>query len=132
MTENDNIHPVVKLLAARMETHPDEFFYPENHAELRIGRWDFALREVRNWASPEELKLLSQGPLDALHRTVLDELLNGPERRAEEERLREEERKQYMAQALAAQRQTMPPGQFYSLSSQPSGGGWLKGLLGIK
>ena len=165
MTEDDNIHPVVKLLAARMESHPDEFWYPETHAELRTGigtgRWDFALREVRIWANPEELKLLSQGPLDALHRTALDELLNGPERRAEEERLREEERKHFAAQALKAQSQVRntgtiaPSGQYTGVTqalgqqyaqaqgqnalaglqmqqSQPSGGGWIKGLLGIK
>ena len=78
MTKKDNIHPVVKLLAARMESHPDEFWYPETHQEVRtvtgIGRWDFTLGEVRKWANPEELKLLSHGPLDSLHRTALDEL----------------------------------------------------------
>jgi hypothetical protein len=76
----------------------------------------------------------------------MDELLNGPERRAEEERLREEERKYFAAQSLMAQSQTQslgqlyaqaqaqtqPPGQFYSLPSPPPRGAWLKGVLGIK
>ena len=149
MTKEDNIHPVVRLLVARMESHPEEFEFLEGEtikASTRIGRWEVALRDVRKWASPEELKLLSRAPLDALHRTAMDELLNGPERRAEEERLREEERKYFAAQSLMAQSQTQslgqlyaqaqaqtqPPGQFYSLPSPPPRGAWLKGVLGIK
>jgi hypothetical protein len=113
MTDEDNIHPVVRLLAARMESHPEEFCALTATADITLmGRWDSTLKEIRKWASPEELRLLSRVPLDALHREVLDELLNGPERRAEEERAHEAERQRWQAQTMASQSNAYsPPGQ---------------------
>ncbi len=35
----DNIHPVVELLAARMESHPEEFQFQANSSLAVTGRW---------------------------------------------------------------------------------------------
>lgn len=79
----DNVHPVVQLLATRMESHPEEF------TRGRWGMWVSALMEI---ATPEEKLLLRKARMDEIHNEVMDELLNGEARRAEEEVQR------YMAQ----------------------------------
>lgn len=85
----DNVHPVVRLLAARMESHPEEF---------TNGRWGMWVSVLMELATPEEQLLLRKARMDEIHEEVMDELLNGDERRAEEERKRMEEAKQYAAQ----------------------------------
>ena len=88
----DNIHPVVKLLAARMESHPEEFGVDGN------GRWSTWLRQLEGHLSEEE-KLLLRGPgMQRVHEEVLDELLNGEERREEERRRKEADEQRYLAQ----------------------------------
>ena len=113
--EEDSVHPVVRLLATRMKTHPDEFDFEQGPDQsLYESRWGLVLERIKGWASEEDMAVLRKPFMDAIHRDTMDELLNGPERSAEEERLREEERKRWAAQALAAQRQTMPLGQQYA------------------
>ena len=92
----DNVHPVVRLLAARMESHPEEF---------TGGRWGMWISDLMEIATPEEKLLLRKARMDEIHNEVMDELLNGDERRAEAERKRMEEAKQYAAQQqrMAAQ-----------------------------
>ena len=115
MTKKDNIHPVVKLLAARMESHPEEFDFEQgSNQSLYESRWGLVLERIKGWASEEDMAVLRKPFMDAIHRDTMDELLNGPERRAEEERLHEEERKRWATQVLAAQAQTMLPGQLYA------------------
>lgn len=107
--KEDNVHPVVRLLVARMESHPEEFYFDEHWSEIRranslqVDRWYTIMENVRGWASPEEIKLLNKPFLDAAHRAALDELMNGPERRAEEERIRQEEHKRWVKHTAAAQ-----------------------------
>lgn len=109
--KKDNIHPVVRLLAARVESHPDEFDFEQGPDQsLYESRWGLVLERIKGWASEEDMAVLRKPFMDAIHRDTMDELLNGPERRAEEERLREEERKQWAAQAFVAQAQTLPMG----------------------
>ena len=93
---SENVHPVVRLLAKRMESHPEEF------TKGRWGMWVSALMEM---ATPEEKLLLRKARMDEIHEEVMDELLNGEARRAEEERKREEEKQRYFAQQqrMAAQ-----------------------------
>lgn len=93
----DNVHPVVQLLAARMESHPEEF------TGGRWGMWVSALMEI---ATPEEKLLLRKARMDEIHNEVMDELLNGDERRAEVERKRMEEVQRYMAQQQRMSAQT--------------------------
>lgn len=74
----DNIHPVVELLAARMESHPEEF---GPHGQGRWGTW---LEQMEPLLTDEE-KLILRGPeMQDIHEEVLDELLNGEQRRAEQ------------------------------------------------
>ena len=80
----DNIHPAVELLLARMKSHPEEF--PRGG-----GRWAGFLENMQELLSEEETSLLKSHMrairLDELHEDIMDELLNGPERRAEAERV---------------------------------------------
>jgi hypothetical protein len=76
-----DIHPAVELLAARMESHPEEF---GPHGQGRWGTW---LKQMEPLLTEEE-KLMLRGPeMQGIHEDIMDELLNGPERRAEAERV---------------------------------------------
>lgn len=91
-----DLHPVIRLLIARMESHPDEF------RSDYVGRWSSFIEEIREHAVGTDREVFdaaySKVMLDRAHERVMDELLNGEERRAEEVRRREEEKRQYMAQ----------------------------------
>ena len=78
----DNIHPVVELLAARMESHPEEF------GPDRGGRWAEWLDRLIPFVTEEERVMLRGPMMQDIHEEVLDELLNGEERRAQEQRER--------------------------------------------
>lgn len=79
----DNIHPVVELLLARMKSNPEEFGWGEE-------RWDYIIEMVMRISSDEERKALEAARrpiyLDEAHKWMMDELLNGEERRAVAER----------------------------------------------
>lgn len=79
MTE---MHEVVTLLLARMESNPEEF-------ERGMSRWAWMLESVMTSCSEKERAALHAGlrpiRLNQLHEDVMDELFNGPERRAQEE-----------------------------------------------
>lgn len=93
----DKIHPVVRLLAARMESHPDEFFTG--------NRWEKWMDQLESVITEEERVLLRKYKMDRMHEEVMDELLNGDERRAEAARQAEEQRQNYLRQHAAAQQQ---------------------------
>lgn len=95
MTE---LHGVVELLLARMESHPEEF-------ERGTSRWNWMLEGVLTHCSEEERAALHAGlrpiRLQQLHEDVMDELLNGEDRRRKEAEEIEYER-QLLQQAKAA------------------------------
>ena len=74
----DDLHDVVKLLLARMDSHPEEF-------ERGTSRWNWMLEGVLTHCSEAERATLNAGlrpiRLQQLHEDVMDELLNGDERR---------------------------------------------------
>lgn len=78
----DELHDVVKLLLARMKSHPEEF-------GRGSSRWGWMVEGVLTNCSEEERAALHAGlrpiRLNQLHEDVMDELLGGPERRAEEQ-----------------------------------------------
>lgn len=80
--EHEEYHEVVQLLLARMESHPEEF-------QRGMSRWAWMVESAMTNASEEERAALHAGlrpiRLQQLHEDVLDELLNGPERRASEQ-----------------------------------------------
>ena len=78
----DKLHDVVKLLLARMDSHPEEF-------ERGMSRWAWMVEGVMTNCSEEERAALHAGlrpiRLKQLHEDVMDELLNGEERRRKEQ-----------------------------------------------
>ena len=103
MSDNEN-HPLVDLMLARMDTHPEEFDGSNN-------RWYMTLIDIDEYALPEQATLIKAKiaaiRLDAAHHKAMDELLNGEERRrqkAEVELMRSTYAQQVQqAQALQAQ-----------------------------
>lgn len=88
--EDNEVHPLVELMLKRMESHPEEFEgnlaseYSED-----VYRWNTALNEIIEYGSEADKTALHAGlrevRLEAAHRWALDELLNGLNRRKEEE-----------------------------------------------
>lgn len=104
------IHPVVKLLLARMETHPDEFVSrvsDDDDVDVSpgyfYGRWGPSVGAIREYGTEADKEALfsvfNKLHMDHQHERTMDELLNGEERRARMEREREEERKRWMKSA---------------------------------
>lgn len=84
----DNIHPVVELLAARMESHPEEFRVYDNSTLAIGGRWETWIAQIRPFMNEAEHEMLlgkaKEVFLQRVHEEVLDELMNGEERRRAE------------------------------------------------
>lgn len=126
----DNVHPVVELLAARMESHPEEFKFHSGSSLAITGRWETWINQL-GWYLSEDEKELIYGKAKELifqrvHEEVLDELLNGPERRAQEKRERDLEMQRMMAQSQQAAMQqashlygqaALQPGQYAQVQS---------------
>lgn len=59
--EDNDIHPVIRLLAARKEAHPEEFgliMNPENSVPQFTGRWDSELNTLGWYMNDAEKALL--------------------------------------------------------------------------
>jgi hypothetical protein len=89
----DDIHPVVELLIARMESHPEEFKDDYLMSELSpangSGRWLRATQAIQDHGSKRDVEALnaalSKIYMQYIHDWVMDELFNGEDRRREEE-----------------------------------------------
>jgi hypothetical protein len=92
MADKKELHPAVELLLARMESHPEEFAAKEKvyATNSRIGKMTSLYGDILNRASEKEAVLLRAAmnkiQLDVLHNDLMDELLNGEDRRAEEQK----------------------------------------------
>ena len=86
---SNNLHDVVKLLLARMKSHPKEFMTGSH-------RWHDVVDIVRDYATKEENDALDVGlrpiRLQQAHELMMDELLNGDERRHREQEEQDYER----------------------------------------
>ena len=105
----DKVHPLVELVLARIESHPEEFkaFSGPEDMIRPANRWDDAIYTINNHGSKADKDALNT-KLDAMrmeeaHARMLDELLNGEERRRKEREAYEEERKRYAIQAAQVQ-----------------------------
>lgn len=110
------LHPVVKLLLARMESHPEEFEDEYLMSALSpidgSGRWHGAIRAVNANGTTED-KVALNAKLNSIrmaqtHEWVMDELCNGDERRRKQEEEHEYERnlmQQSQLKALGLQQQ---------------------------
>lgn len=110
------MHDVVKLLLKRMKSHPEEFEVTSVEGDLVSDhdRWWRVLDRVLDHGTDEEKAAiratLREIKLNAAHKIMMDELLNGDERRTKR---REEEAayernlilKQSLAQQQVAQQQ---------------------------
>ena len=117
-----NIHPVVELLAARMESNPEEF------APDGGGRWAQWLDELISFVTEAERVMLRKPMMQAIHEEVLDELMNGPDKRRKAEEDREYER--HLAMAMQhTQRQAIQGmvGQVYGGGGGGGGAGLVQG-----
>lgn len=113
----DNVHEVVRLLIARMESHPEEF-----HGDTISGptyapegdRWWRAKQAVHEFGTEEEKAAVRTAMrklmLNVAHEWMMDELLNGEERRRE---WREKE-EQALSRAATLQQAALLQQQNYS------------------
>lgn len=79
------MHDVVELLLARMESNPDEFAADISVDGSRADRWWQVIRLILDSGTKEEKDAVNQGirkiKLQRAHEMMMDELLNGDERR---------------------------------------------------
>ena len=121
-------HDVVKLLVARMESHPEEF---ESDGE---GRWAQWLDELIPFTTEAERVLLRGPMMQDIHERVLDELMNGPDKRRKEKEEHEYERHlaasvQHMKQQQARQQWAQQKAQQNAYSQYQNAAG-AQGLTG--
>lgn len=94
----DDIHPVVELLIARMESHPEEFKDDYLMSEVRptagSGRWLRATQAIQDHGLERDVETLnaalSKIHMQQIHDWVMDELFNGESRRREEEEVKKQ------------------------------------------
>lgn len=106
-------HEVVKLLVARMESNPEEFNDDD-------GRWAQWLDELLPFVTDEERVMLRKPMMQTIHEEVLDELLNGVEKRREAEENRKEYER-HLAAALQHTKQQQAVGQYQQAIGQLAG-----------
>ena len=119
------MHGVVKLILARMKSHPDEFVSHratlQEYGGRAAGRWQDVMYAINEYGNEEEQNAIAGAlreiQLDVAHERAMDELLNGDERRAETKRREHEAMQQmYKAQSQLASNQynlmqsTLPTG----------------------
>lgn len=121
----DEVHEVVTLLLARMESNPEEFEFHASGSLAVTGRWETWIAQL-GWHFNEAEKALIYGKARELifqrvHGEVLDELLNGEDRRRKEAEDREYER--HLAHAAMQQQQKAYVNQIQGMVGQVYGGG---------
>lgn len=106
----DDFHEVVNLLLKRMQSHPEEFAASSVEGDLASDhdRWWHVMDKVLDHGTDEEKAAvraaLREIKLDAAHKIMMDELLNGDERRTKRrEEEAEYERNLLLKQSLAHQ-----------------------------
>jgi hypothetical protein len=133
----DDIHPVVKLLIARMESHPEEFKDDYLMTELRpangSGRWLRATQAIQDHGSKRDVEALnvalSKIYMQYIHDWVMDELFNGEDRRREEEEVKK--RVWLQQQQMHQQAYQQSPHLQSGMQNVSQLGGWQQaGLLG--
>lgn len=120
---SEDIHDVVELMLARMESHPEEFRVDQSDYALHDARWWKPLATIRDYGSKEEQALINaklrEIQLQQAHEWAMDELCNGEERRRKEEEEREYERnllKSIQQQAYTTAAQNQMPGAIIPVS----------------
>lgn len=138
----DNFHPLVVLMLERMKTHPEEFrgrgysnqeVYADDYStaiEHNPNRWAHAISVIMAHAHKEAIEAinlaLNKIQLDVAHEWAMEELINGPERRAKERAAYEAEKQaiwnQQKIYTYAQQAQSAQLGALQSASATYSSG----------
>ena len=113
----EELHDVVKLLLARMESHPEEFGGDLVANGSLEARWWHVIREIREYGTKAEREAVDAAmrkvKLQHAHEMMMDELCNGEERRRKQREEDEYERtmmKQIAQQSTGARlRTTLAP-----------------------
>lgn len=118
----DEVHEVVTLLLARMESNPEEF----KVADVPFhDRWYDHVNAIQAFGSEADKAAIAAGlrkiRLAETHERVMDELLNGEDRRRKEAEDREYER--HLAHAAMQQQQNAYTNQIQGMVGQVYGGG---------
>lgn len=104
----DEVHPVVRLMLARMETHPEEFTEcaESSSPEYFSGRWGPTIMAIRKYGTKADqdafFPTYNRLRMDAQHEDTMDELCNGEARREQAER-------EYMTLGNKPTRPVSPP-----------------------
>ena len=128
----DDMHEVVRLLLARMESHPEEFGDPSpkiSTGAIPSDRWWKAVSLVNEYGAEEEKAAvraqMRKIKLNSAHGWMMDELLNGDERRRQEiekaERDRAERDRAFYTQQAYAQKMQAQLQQGYTPLGQATG-----------
>ena len=135
----DELHPAVELLLARMDSHPEEFV--SDNLPVYGSRADVLRKLVHNVLDnvegPQVLPVkekLDQLYLDMYHKELMDELLSGDDKRAQEAATQEAAKQQayaaqlqsypaHLQQSLAQTVQQSAVGQYQQAIQQYGGGG---------
>jgi len=100
----DEPHDAVKLLLARMESHPEEFRFKESGYH---DRWYNHISSINSYGNEADIAALAAKTRDIrmaeVHEQIMEELCNGPENRRKEEEEAEYERKLAVLVAQKAQ-----------------------------
>lgn len=119
----DEVHEVVELLVARMKSHPEEFRVADAPFH---DRWYDHVNAIQAFGSEADKAAMAEGlrkiRLAETHERVMDELLNGEDRRRKEEEEREYER-QMLRQGGLVQQQKAYVSQLQGMVGQVYGGG---------
>jgi hypothetical protein len=133
----NEVHPVVELLIARMESHPEEFKDDYMMSEVRptagSGRWLLATQAIQDHGSKRDVEALnaalSKIYMQYIHEWTMDELLNGEDRRREEEEVKK--RLWTQQQQMHQQAYQQSPHLQSGMQNVSQLGGWQQaGLLG--
>lgn len=110
---SDKLHPVVELLVARMESHPEEFKFTRGGYHQRWYDHINSINEYGNEADKAAINAKMRDiRLAEVHEQVMDELLNGEDRRRKEQEEREYERELIIKKSGMAQAVGLAPGQY--------------------
>jgi len=106
----EELHDVVKLLLARMESHPEEFGGDLVANGSLEARWWHVIREIREYGTKAEREAVDAAmrkiKLQHAHELMMDELCNGEERRRKQ-REEDEYERTMVAQQQAAMNTNM-------------------------
>jgi hypothetical protein len=117
----DEPHAVVKLLVARMESHPEEF---KRYGATYGDRWHSIVSDITEWGNEADKAAMGAALRDIrlgeAHEDMMDELCNGPERRRQQEEEAKYEQQLIMQKAMAQtlQQQQQQIAQKYAAQTQ--------------